>query len=540
MKPALVTPVGTCRIHAPLRGARGAYAFQLETGGVYGFIHSTAEALQLVRYLLGLETFSGNEGFCIFRPGFKVESERVARLSDLYLVEISSAKRIQQGGRFLQINYLYRAFEDFFSNTQRTRSYWALARPGRELRLRAFLQQDEVFNTYPKPMQDFLASIVLSTATKSEMAEDMHKIADLLGRDRVVFVTHVNARMPTGQTIESRENLIDDVLEISREMGMPCLDPTDAMVAFGQSKALQQEGRDLTHYTDEFSAYLWRHWFDMCLSRWLPMPEGRLTSPVVSAEVQSELEGLLRQHQYLHAQERLSQLPSVVQQSALVLQLKAEVAAGLQRYDQAVDWILAAESQTGQTSRGTRILMRAMAGQAQWAACGHLAASLMADEVEDWEVLRTAALSQHRLGLHASAVRLGLKSLRHVPEDVQLLRTVMKSLAFGGGSDGFAQVFMLGCRAGLDGWFDLALQTAQSRCDVRLVHQVMTAWMDADADQALVVLEQGAMDIWKVQTATAIGQVLKTWTDLAHALAQRGADAPVSYTHLTLPTKRIV
>ena len=525
MKPALVTPVGTCRIHAPLRGARGAYAFQLETGGVYGFIHSTAEALQLVRYLLGLETFSGNEGFCIFRPGFKVESERVARLSDLYLVEISSVKRIQQGGRFLQINYLYKAFEDFFSNTQRTRSYWALARPGRELRLRAFLQQDEVFNTYPKPMQDFLASIVLTTATKSEMAEDMHKIADLLGRDRVVFVTHVNARMPTGQTIESRENLIDDVLEISREMGMPCLDPTDAMVAFGQSKALQQEGRDLTHYTDEFSAYLWRHWFDMCLSRWLPMSEGRLTSPVVSAEVQSELEGLLRQHQYLHAQERLSQLPSVVQQSALVLQLKAEVAAGLQRYDQAVDWILAAESQTGQTSRGTRILMRAMAGQAQWAACGHLAASLMADEVEDWEVLRTAALSQHHLGLHASAVRLGLKSLRHAPEDVQLLRAVMKSLAFGGGSDGFAQVFMLGCRAGLDGWFDLALQTAQSRCDVRLVHQVMTAWMDADADQALVVLEQGAMDIWKVQTATAIGQVLKTWTDLAHALAQRWADA---------------
>ena len=50
MKPALVTPVGTCRIHAPLRRARGAYAFQLETGGVYGFIHSTAEALQLVRY----------------------------------------------------------------------------------------------------------------------------------------------------------------------------------------------------------------------------------------------------------------------------------------------------------------------------------------------------------------------------------------------------------------------------------------------------------------------------------------------------------
>jgi len=525
MKPALVTPIGTCRIHAPLRGARGAYAFQLESGSVYGFIHSTAEALQLVRYLLGLEAFSESEGFCIFRPGFKVEPERAVRLSDLYLVEISSVKRIQQGGRFLQINYLYRAFEEFFSNAQRTRSYWALARPGRELRLRAFLQQDEVFNTYPKPMQDFLATIVMTTATKSEMAADMQKIVDLLGRDKVVFVTHVNARMPTGQTIESRENLIDDVLQISQEMGMPCLDPTDAMLAFGQQKALQQDGRDLTHYTDEFSAYLWRHWFDRCLSRWLPMPEGRLTSPVVSAEVQSQLEELLRQHRYLDAQAQLNQLPAAVQQSDLALQLKAEVAVGLQHYDQAMDWILASEAQTGSTPRGARILMRALVGQAQWTASGHLAASLMADEVEDWEVLGVAALSQHHLGRHAFAVRLGLKALRYAPEDVQLLSAVMKSLAFGGGPDGFTQVFLLGCRARLDGWFALALQTAQSRCDGRLVKQVMNAWMDVDADQALIGLAQGAMDIWKVQAATAVGQVLTSWTDLAHSLAQRWAEA---------------
>lgn len=525
MKPVLVTAIGTCRIHQPLRGASNAYSFRIGSGRTYGYTHSSAEALQLVRYFLGHETFSLDEGFCIFRPSFKVEPSLPVVSSDFYLVEISSAKRIQRCGRYLQINYLYKAFEDFFSNTQRTRTYWALARPGRELQLRTFLQQDAVFNTYSESMQDFLAGIELSTATKSEMAQDMRNIADLLGREKVVFVTHVNARTPTGQTIESRENLIDDVLEISREMGLPCLDPTDAMLAFGQQKAMQQDGQDLTHYTDEFSAYLWRQWYDTCLSRWLPMPDGRLTSMVPSDEVQRQLEALLRQHQYLDAQEQLSQLPAALQQSVWVLQLKAEVAAGLQHFDQVADWLFAAELQTGPTPRGTRILMRALAGQAQWAACGHLAASLMADEVEDLEVLRMAALSQHHLGQHASAVRLGLKLLKNAPEDVQLLRAVMQSLAFGGSPDGFVQAFVLGCRVRLDGWFELALQTAQSRCDVRLVQEVMTAWMDADAEQALIGLGQGGVDIWKVQAAASIGQVLTTWTDLAQSLAKRWADA---------------
>jgi hypothetical protein len=494
-------------------------------GRIYGYTHSSAEALQLVRYFLGHETFGLDEGFCIFRPSFKVESSLPVTSSDFYMLEISSAKRIQRGGRFLQINYLYKAFEDFFSNTQRTRTYWGLAKPGREIQLRNFLQQDAVFKTYSESMQDFLASIVMTTATKSEMAQDMQTIADLLGRDKVIFVTHVNARTPTGQTIESRENLIDDVLDISREMGLPCLEPTDSMVAFGQKKAMQQDGRDLTHYTDEFSAYLWRHWFDTCLSRWIPMPDGRLISTQISDKVKNQLEELLRQHQYLDAQEKWSQLPDALQQSAWALQIKAEVAAGLKNFDQAAELIFAAELQTGPTTRGTRIMMRALAGKGQWAACGHLAASLMADEVEDLEVLRIAALSKHHLGQHASAVRLGLKSLKNAPEDLQVLVAVMQSLAFGGGPDEFAQVFMFGCRVRLDSWFELSLQTAQSRCDSRLVHEVMTAWMDADAEQALSTLVQGSMDIWKVQVATSIGKVLKSWTDLANSLAKRWADA---------------
>lgn len=524
MKSVVVTPIGTCRIHEPLRGARNTYSFRMGSGRIYGYTHSSAEALQLVRYFLGHETFGLDEGFCIFRPSFKVESSLPVMSSDFYMVEISSAKRIQRNGRFLQINYLYKAFEDFFSNAQRTRTYWGLAKPGRELQLKNFLHQDAVFNTYSESMQDFLASIVMTTATKSEMAHDMQEIADLLGRDKVIFVTHVNARTPTGQTIESRENLIDDVLDISREMGLPCLEPTDAMVAFGQQKAMQQDGHDLTHYTDEFSAYLWRHWFETCLSRWIPIPDGRVISTAISDKVKNQLEELLHQHQYLHTQEQLSQLSAALQQSVWVLQLKAEVAAGLHNYDQAADLIFAAELQTGPTPRGTRILMRALAGQAQWAACGHLAASLMADEVEDSEVLRMAALSKHHLGQHASAVRLGLKSLKNSPEDLQLLRAVMQSLAFGGSSDGFVQAFMLGCRVRHDGWFELALQTAQSRCDVRLVQEVMTAWMNADAEQALSALVQGSVDIWKVQVATSIGKVLTSWTNLANLLAKRWAD----------------
>ena len=52
-----VTPIGTCRINNPLKQAQSKYPISLNTKRVYGFTHTSDEALQQLRYLQGDKVF---------------------------------------------------------------------------------------------------------------------------------------------------------------------------------------------------------------------------------------------------------------------------------------------------------------------------------------------------------------------------------------------------------------------------------------------------------------------------------------------------
>ena len=70
-----VTPIGTCRINTPLRRARSRYPVALELNRVYGFTHTSDEALQQLRFMQGDKQFDDRARQLIFDPGREIAAD---------------------------------------------------------------------------------------------------------------------------------------------------------------------------------------------------------------------------------------------------------------------------------------------------------------------------------------------------------------------------------------------------------------------------------------------------------------------------------
>ena len=73
-------PIGTCRIHTPLRDAVGRYPIKLQLGRNYGFVHTSAEALHA-----GVPSLVVPHGFD--------QHDNAARLQRLGVAEVLPATR---------------------------------------------------------------------------------------------------------------------------------------------------------------------------------------------------------------------------------------------------------------------------------------------------------------------------------------------------------------------------------------------------------------------------------------------------------------
>jgi tetratricopeptide (TPR) repeat protein len=253
-----ITPLGTCRIHTPLARAARRYPIELDLRRNYGFVHTSAEALQLVRFLQSDKAFRSEVLPLVFRPGdIGVVDQQPWEPSDLHIVEVSSAKKILSGEDVVQINYVYRHFADFFSSTERARQFWNLSRAGHRGDLLDFLGQQRSYQLLREAERALLASLTTDQQTFKAIKADMAEIVDRLGRDRVLFVTHVNALGSDGEVLRTRDRLVRWVRIAAEQLGAGVFDPTPTMLDFGQESALEAGGRDLTHYTAAFSDQLY-------------------------------------------------------------------------------------------------------------------------------------------------------------------------------------------------------------------------------------------------------------------------------------------
>lgn len=248
-----ITPVGTCRIHTPLRRAAARCPIEVDLQRNYGFVHSSEEALQLVRFLQGDKKFQPEVAPLVARDANLAQYEAEQwQPSDLHIVEISSSKRITSGADAVQGNYVYHHFADFFASNERSRTFWTLVKKAHRQDLMDFLEGQPTFQLLSPEDRELLASLQMEPQSFKAIKSDMEEIVERLGRDKLLFVTHVNATTPDDELIPTRDRLIRWVKMAAEQVETPVFDPTPAMQDFGQEKAMESGGLDLTHYTPAF------------------------------------------------------------------------------------------------------------------------------------------------------------------------------------------------------------------------------------------------------------------------------------------------
>ena len=261
-----ITPIGSCRINTPVRIAEKTYGFRRNMERIYGFSHSSAEAVQQVRFMLG--DYSPNpivEPF--ISPNLSIAELEQKRhdLSDMYIVELSSAKRLTIDGDCVQLNYLTRNFPAFFADKYRASQFWRLATNGNQDAIDRFLTpfvKDEIITPQD---QDIIRKLRFKMTTAAELRSDVDYLMETL--PAVLFVTHVNARKTDGFPISSREKYIELVKFVVKGAGGLLCDPTDIMKTVGQEFAIEDNSTSLAHFTEKFSVLLFDSWYQQVISR---------------------------------------------------------------------------------------------------------------------------------------------------------------------------------------------------------------------------------------------------------------------------------
>lgn len=138
-----ITPIGSCRITTPLRRGQSMFGTKLNLDRCYGYCHSPAEAVQMAEFMLGNATIPEHIWPLVSRAHdhHEISNARHA-LSDLYVVELASAKEVTIDGISVQLNYLKSEFSDFFENADRAVAFWSLAETGDENAIADFLQHE--------------------------------------------------------------------------------------------------------------------------------------------------------------------------------------------------------------------------------------------------------------------------------------------------------------------------------------------------------------------------------------------------------------
>lgn len=256
-----ITPIGSCRITAPLRLCRSSHGFRLNMARTYGYCHSSAEAVQYLRFLKG--EFAPDPTLwplISLRPSYEVIAAQDHVASDLYVIELCSAKMVRVGEQCIQLNYLQRAFRPFFKDKERALAFNRLAIAGDGEALGAWL--DTNWSATPRQIEDsrILRQVRIEMVSEATLTRDVHTLME--EADEVLFVTHVDALTEAGTSVPGRGAFIEMVKSVCRRLGARVYEPTALMREFGQSAAIEDYSTSLAHFTDDFSRRVLDDWYE--------------------------------------------------------------------------------------------------------------------------------------------------------------------------------------------------------------------------------------------------------------------------------------
>ena len=232
----------------------------LNQSGVYGYSHSCSEIRQHLTHLLE-DTRPPADLMPVLSPSVSDDAEDTDshKASDFYVFELSSAKEISIDGHPVQLNYLNRHFRAFFSDTQRTRAYWAHAMHSDEPAMSDFLRDLPDYKRLSASDQRLLRNVRLTLTTPKQLRCDIDAIRSAVPYH--LFVTHFDAKAPDGTLLKARANYLNMVRDALTECNATWYDPSPSVHAFGQNIAIDDPQKSLSHYAHSFEQYLSSDWW---------------------------------------------------------------------------------------------------------------------------------------------------------------------------------------------------------------------------------------------------------------------------------------
>lgn len=388
-------------MHNPLRCGVGRYPISLSLGRNYGFVHTSAEALQQLNYMFGHSEVPAEFHSLIFRPntvsGFESKPHVPA---DIYFIELSSRKLFHIDGVPVQQNYVARRYQDFFAGKQRSRMFWSHSAPQFLGERKALLLQDTSFQRLGADDGELLSRIERRDMTDAEIERDMAALIAMVGADKIVFVTHVNADTPDGFPIERRQRLNQSVKAIARRLKVSCYDPTALMKDMGQVVALENGGLDLGHYTSEFSERLCADLYKRFVAARFGSEPYVPSSSMAVATAGKALEdiaaewaggGIVEASRRLH--DYVRRYPDHHASRALLGEIRYE----LGDYEGARTQLEVARADADVDAKSDLLLMRAYFQTGEYVLVRKIAAQLLSEEIETPEIVRLCARASDRL-----------------------------------------------------------------------------------------------------------------------------------------------
>lgn len=415
-----VTPIGTCRIHTPLKRAVARYPLELDIRRNYGFVHTSGEALQLLQFLQGERQFRPDVVPLFVRDGDLARFQAEAwEPSDLHIVEISSTKRLTCGSDAVQLNYVSRHFGDFFASRERTRRFWSVLRKGTRQDLLDFLSSESSYQMLGSADRELLTALSMEQMSFSTVKSDMAEIVERLGRERIVFVTHVNALMPDASVIPSRDRLIRWVKLAARELDVQCFDPTDYLEAFGQRRALEQDGLDLTHYTPAFSDHIYdalhrSHVSSLITAGGDTAEDAERQSAILAAQ----FEAMLQFGDFVAVSKQVHDALRKTPDQVPLVELRGVIRSRIGDYEGALTDLKTRNDDTAMSQPVRVALLEALNGTGKADQALQVAENLIADEFENSSIYRVAASAAEKLGKLDEAIDYAKHAFRSDRRDV--------------------------------------------------------------------------------------------------------------------------
>jgi len=205
LKP-VVSVIGSCRVHNPMRAMRNASLIQLNNSRLAEFCHAPREALQKIRVANNRLTIPAELSILINGVDIPATPEERAdfRRTDVFLIGISSVRRLTLAGMELQLNcvtdFLVKRYglEDWFGRlSERARN----APQGIKVRHEP---GDNLLA--PAHIIAQAAAIEMSMEPDNAIADMVRRIADYL-RKPIVFAGHFDVIKPLRNTAPGTLNL---------------------------------------------------------------------------------------------------------------------------------------------------------------------------------------------------------------------------------------------------------------------------------------------------------------------------------------------